>query len=202
MTFAFSSLAALINYSSTFAVTFLLSLYLQRIQGLPPHRAGTALIAQPIMMASLSPLAGRLSDRIEVRMLASIGMALVALGLGLLSFLGTHTPLVFVVLAIIILGLGYGLFSSPNMNAIMSSVDRRLYGVAAATVGTVRLIGQMLSMSIAILVFTLVIGRVQIDPAVYEQLLKSIRIAFSVFALLCFGGIFASMVRGKLHSPR
>jgi MFS family permease len=152
------------------------------------------------VMASLSPLAGRLSDRIEVRILASIGMALVALGLGLLAFLGTETTLVFVVLALVVLGLGYALFSSPNMNAIMSSVDRNLYGVAAATVGTVRLIGQMLSMSIAVLIFTVVIGRVQIDPAVYEQLLQSIRIAFAVFALLCFAGIFASMVRGKLHS--
>jgi MFS family permease len=199
-TFAFSSLAALINYSSTFAVTFLLSLYLQHIQELPPHQAGAVLIAQPIVMASLSPLAGRLSDRIEVRILASIGMGLVTLGLGLLAFLGNETPIIFVVFALVVLGLGYALFSSPNMNAIMSSVDRSLYGVAAATVGTVRLIGQMLSMSIAVLIFTLVIGRVQIDPGVYEQLLKSIRIAFVVFALLCFAGVFASMVRGKLHS--
>jgi EmrB/QacA subfamily drug resistance transporter len=199
-TFAFSSLAALINYSSTFAVTFLLSLYLQDIQGLPPQRAGAVLVAQPIVMASLSPLAGRLSDKIEVRILASIGMALVSLGLGLLAFLGSETKLVFVVFALIVLGLGYALFSSPNVNAIMSSVDRSLYGVAAATVGTVRLIGQMLSMSIAVIIFTLVIGRVQIDPGVHVQLLKSIRIAFALFALLCFGGVFASMVRGKLHS--
>jgi EmrB/QacA subfamily drug resistance transporter len=199
-TFAFSSLAALINYSSTFAVTFLLSLYLQHIQGLPPQSAGTVLVAQPIVMAAVSPLAGRLSDRIEVRVLASMGMALVALGLAALAFLHRQTRLPFVVISLIVLGLGYGLFSSPNMNAIMSSVDDRLYGVASATVGTVRLIGQMLSMSIAILIFTLVIGHVQIEPAVYEQLLKAIRIAFGVFALLCFGGIFASMVRGRLHA--
>jgi EmrB/QacA subfamily drug resistance transporter len=199
-TFALSSLAALINYSSTFAVTFLLSLYLQHIQGLQPQSAGAVLVAQPIVMAAVSPLAGRLSDRIEVRILASIGMALVALGLALLAFLDKQTRVPFVVISLIVLGLGYGLFSSPNMNAIMSSVDKRLYGVASATVGTVRLIGQMMSMSITILIFSLVIGRVRIDPAVYDQLLKSIRIAFGVFTLLCFGGIFASMVRGKLHS--
>lgn len=102
--------------------------------------------------------------------------------------------------ALIALGLGYGLFSSPNMNAIMSSVDKRLYGVASATVGTVRLIGQMLSMSIAVLIFSLVIGQVQISPTVYGQLLRSVRIAFAVFALFCFTGTFASMVRGRLHS--
>ena len=199
-TFAFSSLAALINYSSTFAVTFLLSLYLQHIKGLPPHRAGTLLIAQPIIMAAVSPVAGRLSDRFEVRVLASLGMALVATGLALLAFLHRQTSVPFVVISLIVLGLGYGLFSSPNMNAIMSSVEKRLYGVASATVGTVRLMGQMLSMSIAILIFTLLIGRAQIDPSVYEQLLKGIRLAFGIFALLCFGGIFASMVRGRLHS--
>jgi EmrB/QacA subfamily drug resistance transporter len=199
-TFAFSSLAALINYSSTFAVTFLLSLYLQHIQGLPPQKAGTVLVAQPIIMAAVSPLAGRLSDKIEVRILASLGMALVALGLALLAFLDKQTRLAYVVIALIVLGLGYGLFSSPNMNSIMSSVDKHLYGVASATVGTVRLIGQMLSMSIAVLIFTLVIGQVQISPAVYGQLLTSVRIAFAVFALLCFAGIFASMIRGRLHS--
>jgi EmrB/QacA subfamily drug resistance transporter len=199
-TFAFSSLAALINYSSTFAVTFLLSLYLQHIQGLPPQSAGTVLAAQPIVMAAVSPLAGRLSDRIEVRVLASIGMALVALGLALLAFLDKQTRVPFVVISLIILGLGYGLFSSPNMNAIMSSVDKRLYGVASATVGTVRLMGQMLSMSIAVLIFTLIIGRVQIGPAIYGQLLTSVRVSFAVFAILCSAGIIASLVRGRLHA--
>jgi EmrB/QacA subfamily drug resistance transporter len=125
-TFAFSSLAALINYSSTFAVTFLLSLYLQHIQGLPPQSAGMVLVAQPIVMAAVSPLAGRLSDRIEVRVLASLGMALVALGLALLAFLNRQTRVPFIVISLIVLGLGYGVFSSPNMNAIMSSVDNRL----------------------------------------------------------------------------
>jgi hypothetical protein len=127
-------------------------------------------------------------------------MALVSLGLALLSFLGNQTRIPFVVVSLIVLGLGYGLFSSPNMNAIMSSVDKRLYGVASATVGTVRLMGQMLSMSIAVLIFTLIIGPVEIGPAVYPELLSSVRISFAVLAIICFGGIFASMVRGRLHS--
>ncbi|MBN2551516.1 MAG: MFS transporter [Spirochaetales bacterium] len=199
-TFAFSSLAALINYSSTFAVTFLLSLYLQYIQGLPPQQAGALLVAQPLVMAGISPVAGRLSDRFEVRILASIGMAAVSLGLALLALLDRQSRLSYVVAALVVLGLGYGLFSSPNMNAIMSSVDKRRYGVASATVGTVRMIGQMLSMSIAVLIFTLIIGQVSITPAIYPQLISSVRLAFLVFSLLCFGGVFASLVRGKLHS--
>jgi EmrB/QacA subfamily drug resistance transporter len=199
-TFAFSSLAALINYSSTFAVTFLLSLYLQYIKSLAPQQAGAVLVAQPVMMALFSPLAGRLSDHIEVRVLASAGMALVTVGLAMLSFLGRQSRLWYIVASLIVLGCGYALFSSPNMNAIMSSVDKKLYGVASATVGTVRLMGQMLSMTIAVLIFSILIGQSQITPAVYAQFLNSLHAAFGVFALLCFGGIFASLVRGTLHS--
>ncbi len=100
---------------------------------------------------------------------------------------------------LIVLGCGYALFSSPNMNAIMSSVDKKLYGVASATVGTVRLMGQMLSMTIAVLIFSLLIGQSQITPAVHAQFLNSLHAAFGVFALLCFGGVFTSLVRGTLH---
>ena len=120
--FAFSNLAALINYSATSAAGFLLSLYLQYITGLSPQKAGLILIAQPAMMAVFSPLAGRLSDRIEPRYLASAGMAISAAGLFLLSFIGRGTGIPFVVAALLVLGFGFALFSSPNTNAVMSSV--------------------------------------------------------------------------------
>jgi hypothetical protein len=81
----------------------------------------------------------------------------------------------------------------------MSSVERRFYGVASATVGTMRLIGQMLSLGIATLLFALYIGRVQITPEYYPLFLKSARVAFAIFACLCFGGIFASLARGRLR---
>ena len=144
--FTYSNLAALINYSATFAVTFLLSLYLQYTKGLGPRDAGLILVSQPLVMAAFSPVAGRLSDRIEPRTVASLGMAFTVLGLILLAFLGEGTTLAFIVAALIILGFGFALFSSPNTNAIISSVDRRLYGVASGTLGTMRLSGQMLSM--------------------------------------------------------
>jgi EmrB/QacA subfamily drug resistance transporter len=198
--FAFSNLAALINYGATSAVAFLLSLYLQYIQGLTPQQAGLVLIPQPIIQAVFSPLAGWLSDRIEPRIVASAGMACTALGLGLLIPIGPATPLWAIVGRLVLLGFGFALFSSPNMNAIMGSVERRFYGVASGTLGTMRLLGQMLSQGIATLLFALYIGRVEIEPELYPLFLIGAQTAFAIFAVLCLFGIFASLARGKIRT--
>jgi EmrB/QacA subfamily drug resistance transporter len=198
-TFTLSNLAALINYSATSAVTFLLSLYLQYIHVLTPQQAGVVLIPQPIVQAVFSPLAGWLSDRIEPRIVASAGMTLTAIGLGLFVLIGESTPLWSIIARLVILGFGFALFSSPNINAIMGSVARKHYGVASGTSGTMRLVGQTLSLGIATLLFALYIGRVEITPAVYPQFLASVKTAFGVFAVLCVGGIFASLARGTLR---
>ena len=197
--FAFSNLAALINYSATFAVGFFLSLYLQYIKALSPQNAGLILVSQPVVMAIFSPFAGRLSDKFEPRIIASAGMALSVVSLSLFAFLNQKTALEFVVASLILLGFGLALFSSPNTNAVMSSVERRFYGVASATLGTMRLTGQMLSMGIAMLIFAIYIGKVQITPQYYSLFLTSIKAAFIIFAVLCFAGIFASLARGKVR---
>jgi EmrB/QacA subfamily drug resistance transporter len=197
--FAFSNLAALINYSATFAVAFLLSLYLQYVKGFSPEHAGLILIAQPVVMVIFSPIAGSLSDRIEPRIVASIGMALTTAGLVMLIFLNNVTGLPFILASLVTLGLGFGFFSSPNINAIMGSVERKFYGVASGTLGTMRLTGQAFSMGMVLLLFALYIGRVQITPEYYPLFLKSMKIAFSISAALCFAGIFASIARGRTH---
>jgi EmrB/QacA subfamily drug resistance transporter len=197
--FSMSNLAALVNYSATFAVGFLLSLYLQYIKGYTPGITGLILISQPVFMAVLSPIAGRLSDRIEPRVISSIGMALSAAGLILLIFLEQNTGLPYMIISLVILGIGFGLFSSPNMNAIMSSVEKRYYGVASGMLATMRVIGQMLSLGIVLIMFNVYIGKVQITPEYYSLFLKSFQVAFIVFAVLCCGGIYASLARGRLH---
>jgi len=197
--FAFSNLAALINYSATFAVTFLMSLYLQYLKGLTPQHAGFILVSQPLVMAVFSPLAGRLSDRIEPRVVASIGMGFTAAGLFLFTFLDGDTHIGFIITGLVLLGFGFALFSSPNTNAVMSSIEKRFYGVGAATLGTMRLIGQMLSMGIAMILFALHIGSARITPEYYPLFLTSMRTAFIIFSFLCFAGIFASLARGKVR---
>jgi EmrB/QacA subfamily drug resistance transporter len=192
-TFTYSSLAALINYSATFAVTLLLSFYLQYVRDLDPHVAGLILVSQPIVMAITAPVAGRLSDRFNARHIAAIGMATVTLGLATFILLDGNTPISDIIIGLVILGLGFGLFSSPNTNVIMGSVQRKFYGVASATVSTMRLIGQTMSIGIATLIFALFIGRVQITPAQFPALLESIHILFIIFTALCFIGIYASL---------
>jgi EmrB/QacA subfamily drug resistance transporter len=199
--FAFSNLAALINYSAIYCVSFLLSLYLQFIKGFSPEQAGLVLIAQPVMQVIVSPIAGSLSDKFEPRIITSAGMLLTTAGLVMLAFLQNSTPLGYIVASLVVLGFGFGLFSSPNSNAVMSSVDRRTYGVASGMLGTMRTLGQALSLGIAMLLFALFIGRVQIIEPYYPLFLKSAKIAFGIAAALCFTGIFASAVRGKTHSP-
>ena len=196
--FAFSNLAALINYSATFAVAFLLSLYLQYTKGFSPQTAGMVLVSMPAVQAIFSPLAGRLSDKIAPQILASTGMALTTIGLILLIFLDQNTAIGFILVSLMVLGFGFAFFSSPNTNAIMSSVEARTYGVASATLATMRQVGMMLSMGIAMLIFAIYIGRVEITPEYYSAFVSSMKVIFVIFAVLCFAGIFASLARGRV----
>ncbi|HOK10047.1 MAG TPA: MFS transporter [Candidatus Hydrogenedens sp.] len=200
--FTFSNISALINYSATFGVTFLLALYLQYIKGINPQRSGMILLAQPLMMTIFSPFAGRASDKIEPQLVASSGMFLNAVALFMLIFLGKNTSLSLVIANLALLGIGFALFSSPNTNAVMSSIPKSLYGVASGILGTMRLTGQMTSMGIIMLISTLYIGNVQITPEYYPTFLISMKISFAVFAFLCFIGIFTSIARGKLHKNK
>jgi EmrB/QacA subfamily drug resistance transporter len=195
--FAFSNLAALINYAATFGITFVLSLYLQNVKGLSPRDAGLILITQPVVMALMASYSGRMSDRVDSRILSSLGMAIIVAGLLLLIFITTETQSTYLIIAQIVLGLGFGLFSSPNTNSIMSSVEKRYLGTASATLGTMRLTGQMFSMAIAAMSIHLFVGDAHINVSTIPHFMKSVHVIFMIFAVLCFIGVFASLARGK-----
>jgi len=195
--FAFSGMAALINYSATSATGFFISLYLQYLKGFDARTAGMIMIAQPIAMTLLSPVAGRLSDKRNPGVIASAGMGLTAAGLILLCFLKETTPTYLIVLLLIMMGIGFGLFSSPNSNAIMSSVEKKHLGVASGVVGTMRMVGQMMSMGIAMMLISLYIGKQTINPATYPGLMSAMRTGFLIFSVLSMFGIFASLARNE-----
>jgi EmrB/QacA subfamily drug resistance transporter len=196
--FAFSNLAALINYSATFALVYVLSLYLQTVMGLGTTESGFILLAQPIVMAVFSPLAGLVSDWVKPRLIASIGMGMTALGLLFFIFLGTGTPKFLIVINLAFIGLGFAMFSSPNTNAVMGSVEQKFYGLASSTLGTMRMLGQSFSITIVALVTSVFMRDLTIDSVDYSSnLMFSIKVLFGIFTVLCIAGVFSSLARGS-----
>jgi EmrB/QacA subfamily drug resistance transporter len=197
--FAYSNLAALVNYSATFSIIFLLSLYLQKVKGLAPRDAGTILVAQPIVMAIFSPYAGKLSDRIQPRYLATMGMTMCTLGLAAFTFLNESTPIAIIVFLLLWLGLGFALFSSPNMNTIMSSVDKSQLGLASGTAATMRVVGQIVSMTIATIFFAVLFQKQSVEVVSNPIFLKALKMGFISSAIIALSGIYFSFSRGKIE---
>jgi EmrB/QacA subfamily drug resistance transporter len=200
--FSLSNLAMFINYGATYAIGFLISLYLQYSKHLNPQSAGLIMMAQPVVQAAVSPYAGKLSDRVEPQVVASCGMGLTVIGLGLFAGLTGGTATWFVAAVLALHGLGFGLFSSPNTNAVMGSVEKRFYGVASGIASTMRLLGNSFSIGTVMVVFSLYVGEVQITPDRYPAFLTGLRVIFVIFALFCGGGVFASLARGKMRQGR
>jgi EmrB/QacA subfamily drug resistance transporter len=195
--FAYSNLSAFINYAATFAITFVLSLYLQYVKGLTPREAGTILITQPVIMAIVSSFSGRMSDKKDPRILASIGMGICTVGLFLLSFISKETGYPFIVSALMILGFGFGMFSSPNTNSVMSSVDKSLLSLASATVSTMRTTGMMFSMAVAALSVHVFLGDQKISSGNLDAFMFSVKTVLIVFTFFCAAGIFTSLAGRK-----
>jgi len=197
LSFTFNNIAALINYNSGVPIVFLLSLYLQFVKGLDPQNSGLILAVQPIMMALFSPFAGRLSDKFRAEYVAAAGMGVTALGLGGFAFLNPGTELWIIILGLGTIGLGFALFSSPNTNALMNSVEEKFYGVASATLSSMRVLGQMTGMGITMLALALFLGNVDIVPANFSSFLSSLSVSFILFSFLSFIGLLLSVLSIK-----
>lgn len=197
--FTLSSLASLMMYTSTYSIVVLMSLYLQSVQSYNATQAGLIMMIQPVIMATLSPLAGRLSDRVEPRIMASSGMAITMIGLILLSRLQVDSSLVYVCTALLMTGTGFSLFSSPNINAIMGSVESRQTGSASSAVATMRLLGQLNSMVLVTLAVALIMGSTPVSADTAPLLARAIDLSFTISATLCVPGIVLSLVRGRMH---
>ena len=194
--FAMSNTASLIHYSATFGISFMLSIYLQVIRGFDALNAGMLLLLQPIMMSLLSPSAGKLSDKIEPRFVASAGMTITACGLYMLSSIGAYTSSYYIGGILLIIGVGFALFSSPNNNAIMGSVKQEFYGIASSTLSIMRMFGQAVSMAIVSMILS--IYTIDVMPSEYlSSLLNGIKETFIILSITCVIGIACSMARGS-----
>lgn len=195
--FSLSSLAAMIHYSATSAIGFFLSLYLQYLRGYDARTAGLILMTQPVMMALLSIGAGKLSDRINPGYVASAGMTITSIGIFALTFINEQTPIAYIIAILAFNGTGFALFSTPNSNAIMSSVEKQYLGIASGTLGTVRMVGQTISLGIAMMLISIFLGQQKIEPSNYPELLKTIKTGLIIFSAICVPAIFASLARNQ-----
>jgi EmrB/QacA subfamily drug resistance transporter len=205
--FAAANTAALLNYIAVSGVTFMISIYLQDILGLPPQSAGLFLIAMAVAMALLSPFSGWLSDRFGSRLLSSGGMLIVTVGLLLLSQLNTTSSVNDIVLRLTLLGVGFGLFSSPNTRAVMSSVDRSKLGVASGTISTMRSTGQAIGLAMAGAVIAtalppqavlqLFTGLSAQSAIARDEFTMGMSTVFLIASAISAVGTLASLVRGR-----
>ena len=192
--FLSANFASLCAYLATYAVTTILNYHLQYIKGFDSQTAGIILLVAPLCQVVLAPIAGRLSDRFVPQILAAIGMGLGTISLFLFSSLDSATSIEFLILSMIIYGVGFGLFSPPNTNVIMGSVPPKDTSVASAAVATMRTVGQAMSMGILTLVFAFVMGDVPIIEQYYPMLVQSCQLTCFICVVLCIASVFASFV--------
>jgi MFS family permease len=202
--FAAANLAALLNYCALYAISVLTAVQLQLVAGHPARITGWIMLGQPLTQAALSPLAGRLSDRIGSRTLATSGMVIVAAGMVVLGLLGKRAGVAEVVAAMALVGLGMAAFSAPNTSAIMGSVERRQLSVASAFLGTMRVTGQSLSVGLLGSIAASRLGpgawslllRHAGGPAAADAYAQGYRAAMFTGAFLALAGAWASLTRG------
>ena len=198
--FTLACAASLIMYTTTFGNVVLVSLYLQYIKGISPTVVGFILICQPVVMTIIAPVAGRLSDQYSPRLLALFGMGVTAVSHSILATLNTDSPVSLVIFCMILNGIGFGLFSSPNANAMMGAIGARNYGRAGSAIAVMRVVGQMASMAVVTLVFGLLIGPRALDVAAFPELNLAIQVCFAVGAGLCFLFISFSFFQSQRRS--
>ena len=195
LSYTFSNLAALLNYGATFAISYLISIYLQIIMGYDSQTAGMILISSPVVMAVLSPVMGRLSDKYSPYIMSSAGMGLCAAALTLFSFLPEESSVIRIIAILAVSGVGFSLFTSPNTNAVMASVDREDYGIASSVLSTMRSIGHTMSMAVVTLVVGAKMGDSSMTTSGPQEVMNTIHMCFYIFTGLCIGGIFIALRR-------
>lgn len=192
-----SALSLLLMNIATTSMWTILSLYFQDILSLSPLTTALILSVQPLMVAVLSVPVGRLADKIENRTFSVMGMFLVTIGLLIFSTLKTGTELYMPIVGLILVGIGLGLFNSPTTNKFMGSIEGRDYGMAGATLSTMIYVGQTLSLSIMLFIFSIYLGNVQISVSNFALYLLSLKTAFTAFAIITGFGVIITLFIGS-----
>lgn len=198
--FARSSYAALLNYAAVYAVTYMVSLYLQSIGHLNAAEAGMIMLFQPLLQVIATPIAGKISDKVDAKYLVTAGMILTIFGLVFLSGLGLSMTNVagYIMITQVFIGLGAALFSAPNTSTIMSSVSPAEYSMASSVVSVVRQVGMLISMAVCMAAISFFVGGTDmLGPDMYAQFVEALRVSMLISAGLAVVGVFFSWFRGQ-----
>tara|TARA_R110002153_G_scaffold19073_1_gene65874 strand:+ start:33805 stop:35196 length:1392 start_codon:yes stop_codon:yes gene_type:complete len=195
--FSMSLSTSLLMYASNVPLIFLLSLYLQYVKGLSPLQAGQVILVQALSMAIMAPMSGKLADRFQSRLVATLGCVIVACGMLTLSLMNTETSITFIVGSLLLIGVGFGLFSTPNNNAIMGAVQLHEVGVASATMNLARTIGNLFGMSLVNLMVHYYIGDAQLTQEQIPALIQTVDMALNMSLAFVVVACGISVFRGK-----
>jgi MFS family permease len=152
--FAAATGAAFINGLSRFALMFVFVFYFQGVKGHDPIRAGIELAPMAIGMLISSPLAGVWADRRGSRALAALGMLVSAVALAGMTTLGVDTPYVWSAIWLFVVGVGSGMFNSPNTAAMMGTVPVYRRGIAAGARTMLQNTGAVISIAFVLAIVT------------------------------------------------
>lgn len=198
--FSMSLTTSLLMYASNFPLVFLMSLYLQYVKELTPSHAGQIILVQALAMAIMAPMSGKLSDRFQARLVATLGCVIVACGLFVLSLMKAQDSVVYIAISLMLIGIGFGLFSTPNNNAIMSSAQPHEVGVASASMNLARTIGNLLGMSLVNLMVHYYLGDAQFTQEQTPALIQTITLAINMSLAFVLIACAVSAFRGKSTS--
>jgi predicted MFS family arabinose efflux permease len=198
--FSMSLTTSLLMYASNFPLIFLMSLYLQYVKDLSPSHAGQVILVQALSMAIMAPLSGRLADRFQPRVVATLGCVIVACGLLVLSCMNAQTSVTYITSSFLLIGIGFGLFSTPNNNAIMGAAKSHEVGAASASMNLARTIGNLLGMSLVNLMVHFYLGNAQFTPEQNPALIKTVEMALNMSLAFVVVACVISVLRGKSRS--
>lgn len=195
--FSMSLTTSLLMYASNFPLVFLMSLYLQYVKNLSPSQAGQVILVQALSMAIMAPLSGKLADRFQPRLVATLGCVIVACGLLVLSLMNTQTSVMHIAGSLLLIGIGFGLFSTPNNNAIMSATKTHEVGVASASMNLSRTIGNLFGMSLVNLMVHFYLGDAQFTQEQNPALIQTVEMALNMSLAFVLVACVISAFRGK-----
>jgi len=197
--FNYSLCADLLYYITTGCIIFTFSIYLENGLFYSTFIAGILLIPASVVQGALSPFAGHLSDKIEPRYVTAFGMLLIVATLIFYSTAGMKVDIITISLMLGVTGTGYAFFSSPNKNAVMSSVKAEFQGEASGIANTFEQTGNIVSISIATLIITAYAGTSEITAENLPQFIESMHVIFLIMAALGTITAIICFIRGDLR---